>query len=61
MAAPERSTMEKLLTSERALQYTRDAAREFAESRLKTALSSAEPASPMLVQRIDRKDAYTLS
>ena len=50
--------METLLTSERAIQYARAAARDFSESRLKLALQSAEPKSPTLVQRIDRKDAY---
>ena len=50
--------MEKLLTSDRALQFARDAAREFTESRLKIALDSAEPKWHTLVQRIDRKDSY---
>jgi hypothetical protein len=50
--------METLLTSERAIQVARAAARDFSESRLKVALHSAEPKSPTLVQRIDRKDAY---
>jgi hypothetical protein len=50
--------METLLTSERAIQVARAAARDFSESRLKVALHSAEPKSPTLVQRIDRRDAY---
>ena len=50
--------MEKLLTSDKAIQYARAAARDFSESRLKIALDSAEPTAPTLVQRIDRKDAY---
>lgn len=50
--------MEKLLTSDKAIQYARAAARDFSESRLKIALDSAEPKAPTLVQRIDRKDAY---
>ena len=50
--------METLLTSDKAIQYARAAARDFSESRLKIALHSAEPKSPTLVQRIDRKDAY---
>jgi hypothetical protein len=50
--------MEKLLTADQAIRYARAAARGFTESRLKIALHSAEPTSPALVQRIDRKDAY---
>jgi len=50
--------METLLTSDKAIHYARAAARDFSESRLKIALHSAEPKSPTLVQRIDRKDAY---
>ena len=50
--------MERLLTVDKAIESARAAARDFAESRLKVALQSAEPQSPLLVQRIDRKDAY---
>lgn len=50
--------MEKLLTSDKAIEYARAAARDFAESRLKIALQSAEPQAATLVQRIDHKDAY---
>ena len=50
--------METLLTSDKAVQFARAAARDFSESRLKFALHAAEPKSPTLVQRIDRKDAY---
>lgn len=57
-AAPEGRALETLLTSDKAIQWARDAARGFAESRLKDALHSAEPKSPTLVQRIDRKDDY---
>lgn len=52
------SIAERLLTVDKAIESARAAARDFAESRLKVALQSAEPQSPLLVQRIDRKDAY---
>ncbi len=57
-AAPDGPTSERLLTPDKVIEYARTAARDFAESRLKVALQSAEPQSPTLVQRIDRKDEY---
>ena len=50
--------MEKLLTPEKAIGYAEAAARDFTESRLKTALQSAVAKPPTLVQRIDKKDEY---
>jgi hypothetical protein len=50
--------MDKLLTSDRTIEFARAAARQFSESRLRLALHNAEPQSPTLVQRIDHKDAY---
>jgi len=53
----EKSTQE-MLTTDRTFQIARDAAKQYSESRLKVAFTSATPQEKWLVQRIDREDSF---